>query len=463
MDDEKRIRELTEQVELFQTAFESSYDGIHILDREGRTLYINKACERIEGITPEVAARTNIRQLVEQGFYSESVTLKVLETNGPVSLVQKVRNGNTVLATGTPIYKDGKIDKVIVNSRDITELNILKQALSEREILAKKYQEEVRLLRMATDQRSPFVVKSPKMRQIEHLGIMVAKVDSTVLIIGESGVGKGVMSRFIHNHSSRREGPFVKIDCSAIPENLFESEVFGYEKGAFTGAEKSGKPGLLELAGGGTVLLDEIGDMPLSLQPKLLRAIQDREFVRVGGKEVLPVDVRFIASTNRDLEQMVQEKSFREDLYYRLNVVPILIPPLRERKEDILPLIEDITKHINQRYGLSKNLSKGAIRVMLAYDWPGNVRELENIIERILVTEEDDLELVENLIGFREPLQEGQSYKEQLEEFDKRLLLRTLREEGTVQQAAERLAVDATTLRRKLHRYGVPRHRWMEK
>ena len=160
---------------------------------------------------------------------------------------------------------------------------------------------------------------------------------------------------------------------------------------------------------------------------------------------------------------MVQEKSFREDLYYRLNVVPILIPPLRERKEDILPLIEDITKHINLRYGLSKTLSKGAIRVMLAYDWPGNVRELENIIERILVTEEDDLELVENLIGFREPIQEGQSYREQLDEFDKRLLLRTLQEVGSVQQAAERLAMDATTFRRKLHRYGVPRHRWMEK
>ena len=463
MRDSEKIQELMEQIEIFQTAFESSYDGIHILDSDGNTLYINKACERIEGITFADAARMNIRELVAQGVYSESVTLKVLETNAPATIIQKVKNGNLVLATGTPIYKNGRINKVVVNSRDITELNFLKQALTEREILTKKYQEEVRILRMENTRHADFVMKSPKMLRIEHTGDMVAKVDSTVLISGESGVGKGVISKYIHHKSNRREGPFIKIDCSAIPENLFESEVFGYEKGAFTGAEKSGKIGLLELANGGTVVLDEIGDMPLQLQAKLLRAIQDREIVRVGGKDVIQIDVRFIACTNCDLEQMVADRHFREDLYYRLNVIPIHVPPLRERRDDIIPLIEDITEKINVRYGLDKKISKGAMDIMLNYSWPGNVRELENIIERIMVTEEDDVQLVRSLTGIRHGMTETIDYKEKLEDFDKTLLLDSIREEGSVINAASRLGINPTTLRRKLHKYGVPKEIWAEK
>lgn len=463
MNDSEKIKELLEQIEIFQTAFESSFDGIHILDSEGETLYINKACERIEGITFEEASRKNIRELVEQGVYSESVTLKVLETNATATIMQKVKNGNEVLATGTPIYKNGRIDKIVVNSRDVTELNFLRQALSEKEQLAKIYQEEIRVLRQEYLKGSDFVVKSQKMRQVEHLAKTVAKVDSTVLLSGESGVGKGVISKFIHNQSTRREGPFIKIDCSAIPENLFESEVFGYEKGAFTGAEKSGKIGLLELADGGTVFLDEIGDMPLHMQPKILRAIQDREIIRVGGKEVIPIDVRFIAATNRDLKQMVSDKLFREDLYYRLNVVPIMIPPLRERKEDIIPLVQDITKKINERYGMTKSFSNYQIELLLTYDWPGNVRELENIIERAIVTEDGDLSLLTGLHGVMNPADDSRGYKERLEEYDKKILLDSIKLEGSVLKAAEKLGIDATTLRRKLHKYRVPKSCWIEK
>ena len=463
MKDLENTKELLEQIEIFEKAFESSYDGIHILNSQGETLYINKACERIEGITYEDAIKVNIRDLVKQGIYSESVTLKVLETNAAATIIQKVKNGNTVLATGTPIYKDGKIDKIVVNSRDVTELNFLRQALSEKEMLTEKYQEELRLLRLESLKDSDFVVRSPKMQQIHQLATIVAKVDSTVLISGESGVGKGVISKYIHNKSARREGPFIKIDCSAIPESLFESEVFGYEKGAFTGAEKSGKIGLLELANGGTVFLDEIGDMPLHLQPKLLRAIQDREIIKVGGKEIVTIDVRFIAATNRDLQQMVADKVFREDLFYRLNVVPIYIPPLRERKDDLLPLIQDIAKKINERYQMNKTISNTAIDMMLKYDWPGNVRELENIIERIIVTEEAELSLLKNFIGIKHSASGASSYKDRLEEYDKLLLLETIKEEGTVLKAAEKLGIDATTIRRKLHKYRVPKAYWAEK
>jgi len=454
---------LLEQVEIFQTAFESSFDGIHILNSEGQTLYINKACERIEGITLEEASKNNIRKLVEQGVYSESVTLKVLEINATATIMQKVKNGNEVLATGTPIYKNGKIDKIVVNSRDVTELNFLRQALSEKESLATKYLEELRLLRMESLKGSEFVAKSQKMKKIEHLASIVAKVDSTVLLNGESGVGKGVIGKYIHNKSNRSEDPFIKIDCSAIPENLFESEVFGYEKGAFTGAEKSGKIGLLELANGGTVFLDEIGDMPLHMQPKILRAIQDREIIKVGGKEVIHINVRFIAATNRDLKQMVADKKFREDLYYRLNVIPIFIPPLRERKEDIIPLVQDITKKINERYGMNKNFTNGEIEVMLQYDWPGNVRELENIIERVMVTDDDSLSFLQSIVGNGNEDIYAKSYQDKIGEYDKMILLESIKQEGSVLKAAEKLGINATTIRRKLHKYNVPKRLWNEK
>ncbi len=463
MNDSEKIKELLEQIEIFQTAFESSFDGIHILNGDGETLYINKACERIEGITFEEVIKLNIRELVKQGVYSDSVTLRVLETNATATIMQKVKNGNEVLVTGTPIYKNGKIDKIVVNSRDVTELNFLRQALSEKETLAKIYQEELRLLRLESLKGSNSVMKSQKMKQIEHLAAIVAKVDSTVLLSGESGVGKGVISKYIHSKSNRREGPFVKIDCSAIPENLFESEVFGYEKGSFTGAEKTGKIGLLELANGGTVFLDEIGDMPLHMQPKILRAIQDREIIRVGGKEVIPINVRFIAATNRDLKKMVADKAFREDLYYRLNVVPILIPPLRERKEDIIPLIQDVTKKINDRYGMSKTFSNSEIELMLKYDWPGNVRELENIIERVMVTEDGDISLIQSFFGMKNSSTSTADYKQKLEEYDKMILLDSIKQEGTVLKAAEKLGIDATTIRRKLHKYKVSKAYWNER
>lgn len=456
MKESNELEKLLEQVEIFQTAFESSFDGIHILNRDGETLYINKACERIEGITFEEARKMNIREMVAQGVYSESVTLKVLQTNATATIIQKVKNGNTVLATGTPIMKNGIIDKIVVNSRDVTELNLLRQALSEKENMAKIYQEELQLLRRENLKGRDFIVKSQQMKRIEHLASIMSKVDSTVLINGESGVGKGVVSRYIHNHSSRCDGPFIKIDCSAIPENLFESEVFGYEKGAFTGAERSGKIGLLELANGGTVFLDEIGDMPIHMQPKILRAIQDREIIRVGGKEVIPINVRFIAATNRDLKEMVEKREFREDLYYRLNVVPIMIPPLRERKEDIIPLIQDITKKINERYGINKSFNNNEIEAMLNYDWPGNVRELENIIERIMVTEDGDFSLIQSLMGMQNCISKDCGYKEKLEAYDRMLLNEFIKSEGSVAKAAAKLGIDATTIRRKLKKTSNP-------
>ncbi len=446
------------QIELFKTAFESSYDGIHILDKDGTTLYINKACTRIEGITEDEAKHKNIRQLVEEGVYSESVTLIVLETNAPATIIQTAKNGSEILVTGTPIYKDGEIDKIIVNSRDITELNALKKEVQLREEQSRKYQEELELYRREYMQPPLMISKNPGMQKLLKLASAVSDVDSTVLLTGESGVGKGLISRYIHSCSNRSKGPFIKIDCGTIPETLFESEIFGYEKGAFTGAEKTGKIGLLELANGGTVFLDEIGEMPLSMQPKILRAIQDRQIRRVGGEDLRNLDVRIIAATNIDIEKMVEEKLFREDLYYRLNVVPIHIPPLRERPEDILPLVNGMMETINKKYGWNKKIDVAVIKRMILYPWPGNVRELENLIERLMVsTEETTVTLedlpVEMLQTQWQGHEEGLDYKEVMARFEYDLIKNVVKRKGSIVEAAKEIGVDVTTIRRKLKRH----------
>ncbi len=437
-------------------ALESSYDGIHILDSEGNTLYINDACTRIEGLSKEEAIGKNIRQLVKEGVYSESVTLKVLETEKPETIIQTAKNGNEILATGVPTFKlDGTIDNVIVNSRDITDLNNLKRELSARE-------NELERLRLEQRQFGNVIANSTAMKKVLGIALTVAKVDSTVLITGESGVGKGLLAQFIHDNSSRAKGHFIKIDCSSIPETLIESELFGYEKGAFTGAEKTGKIGLLEMANGGTVFLDEIGEMPLSMQPKLMRAIQDREIVPVGGKEVRKLDVRFISATNVDLVKMVQEKTFREDLYYRLNVVPINIPPLRERESDILPLIKQMLGRINDRYELNKDFTVEVYNNLLSYSWPGNVRQLENFIERIVVSSPNDLieseELSPEMFRGKDSEKftvdvERKDYKTLLAEYDMYIINEMIKREGSIPKAAKKMKVDATTLRRKIEKY----------
>jgi PAS domain S-box-containing protein len=450
------------QIEMFKAAFEFSHDGIHILDKDGRTLYLNQACTRIEGLTEKEAKAKNIRELVEDGVYSESVTLIVLETSAPATIMQTAKNGKEILVTGTPIYKEGSVDKIIVNSRDITDLNTLKKQLYIKEHQTAKYKKEIEVLRKEQFKTVDIESKNTVMQKVIKLALTVAEVDSTVLITGESGVGKGVLSQFIHKRSKRQNGPYIKIDCSAIPETLFESELFGYERGAFTGAEKEGKVGLLELGNGGTVVLDEIGEMPLSMQPKILRAIQDREIVPVGSKDLRELDIRIIAATNMNLEKMVEEKLFREDLYYRLNVVPIHIPALRERPEDILSLISVVEKKINSKYGWNKKMSPEVINKMIRYSWPGNVRELENLIERLMVsigkssieTEDLPFEILDENVHFGELENfNPENYKKILGQFDCKLLKSVIEQKGSIAEAAKEIGVNVTTIRRKLNRY----------
>jgi transcriptional regulator with PAS, ATPase and Fis domain len=290
-------------------------------------------------------------------------------------------------------------------------------------------------------------------------------VDSKVLLEGQSVVGKGVICKLIHKNSSRKDGPFIKIDCGSIPENLIESELFGYEQGAFTGAEKGGKIGLIEAADKGTLFLDEIGELPLGMQKKLLRTIQDKEVFRIGSNKANPVDIRIIAATNRNLKTMVKKKRFRKDLFYRLNVVPIYIPPLSKREKDIQPLIERSLKKFNEKYGLNKKISPEALKYLIDFNWPGNVRELENVVEYLIVTSQKDIigkdMLPDNILEYKDTskinvsLDKIPSLKDAVDMVEKNLLIEAMKKSNNTKEMAKLLGVDRSTVSRKLKKYEI--------
>lgn len=375
---------------------ESSYDGLYITDGQANTLRVNKAYERISGLRREDLIGCNMKELVEKGFINQSVSLEVLKRREPVTIMQEISSQNTkkkVIVTGNPIFDEGKneIILVVTNVRDITELEELREELEHRRDLSERYLSELTELRLDLFPKDDIIARSEKMKNIIRVAVKVAQVDTSILITGESGVGKGKLAKLIHQTSKRQDNPFIKINCGAIPETLIESELFGYEKGAFTGARTEGKAGLFEIAHNGTIFLDEIGEVPLHLQVKLLGILEDKQLIRVGGTKSKKVDVRVITASNSDLKKLVEEKRFRNDLFFRLEVIPLHIPPLRERKEDILPLIQLFLNRFNSSYGIKKKISADAIDCLLNYYYPGNIRELENIVERLVVVGQDEL------------------------------------------------------------------------
>jgi len=394
----------------------------------------------------------------------------------PVSLVQNVQDkkrrqstileeaGSQLLLTANPIMnKNGIIERIVINVRDLTELNELRRQVEKSEELSRRYHSELHELRRNLLKQEGVVVQSVQMKKILDLVLRVALVDSTVLILGESGVGKEIVAKVIHTNSKRKDGPFIKVNCGAIPANLLESELFGYEPGAFTGASRDGKMGMFELAHNGTLFLDEIGDLPLPLQVKMLRVIQDKEIFRVGGQKSRKVNVRLLAATNQNLEQMVEKGEFREDLYFRLNVIPINIPPLRERKEEIIPLVKKFQNNLSATYGLDKQISPEAMDCFVNYDWPGNIRELENIIERTLVTSSSSVITPEDLPDYLLKVRNKwgspkvnisgiMPLKEAVIEVEKQLLEQALKEYGSTYKVAQVLDVNQSTIVRKLNR-----------
>ena len=439
---------------------ESSFDGIYITDGKANTLKINKSYEKITGLQRKDMLNRNMYELEKEGYISRSATLMVLKNRKSNTIEQEFSTGKKVLVSSNPIFDDkGNISMVVTNVRDITELYELQEQLVKNMKLTEKYYSEIEAMRIQYLNLSDIIAKDKAMLDLLEVAKRVANVDTTVLILGETGVGKEEIAKFIYQNSMRRDKNFIKINCGAIPQNLIESELFGYVKGAFTGANKEGKMGLFEVAVGSTVFLDEIGELPLDIQVKLLNVLQEGEVERVGAVKPIKIDVRVLAATNRNLEDMTKDKSFRADLYYRLNVVPLTVPPLRERREDIVPLVQHFLSQLNSKYNFDKTFTIEAMNTLYNYSWPGNVRELKNIVERVIVMSSSD-KIFENDLPIKNPTSfiEKNSgdicnLREAVGKVEAKLISQAFNNTGNVRDAAKILGIDASTFVRKRKRY----------
>ena len=381
---------IAEAAERLSAIIEHSFDGIFITDKNANVLRINHAYEDITGLKSEEVLGKNMADLVKEKLISQSGSLIVARTKKPVTLQQRFKSGKEALVTSSPIFdKNGTLIMIVTNVRDLTEIYNLKEIVQEKTDAMERLRLELAHIQNPESEQEVIAKDETTLAAI-LLANRVAPMDTTVMLLGETGVGKEVMARYIYQHSHRINNSFIKVNCGAIPESLIESELFGYESGAFTGANRAGKIGLFELANKGTLFLDEIGELPKDMQVKLLRALQEQEIMRIGGTKPLKINVRVIAATNRNLEEMVKKGEFREDLYYRLTVFPISIPPLRLRKKDILPLALSFLTKLNQKYGFKKYFSDISIQLLNEYNWPGNIRELQNIVERAIIISSHD-------------------------------------------------------------------------
>lgn len=374
--------------------FDCLHDGVAIVDVHGRIIYVNESNFRITGIAREQLIGKHVLEAVPLSHVPQ-----VLESRQELIGVQSEVNGRQLLSNIVPVIVDNRFEGVISIFRDLTEVMEMNVKLQEAH---HTIQNLVRELESMDNTIGDMVVGvSKSMTEAVRIARKAAAVSSTVLINGESGTGKEVLARMIHRLSMREDKPFMTINCAAIPDTLLESELFGYEEGAFTGARKGGRPGLIELAEGGTLFLDEIGDMPLLLQAKILRVLQDRQVIRVGGSAQRKIDVRFIAATHRPLESMVASGQFREDLYYRICVIRIGIPPLRDRMEDLTAYTEHLMVKIGNRIGKEvPRIGRSAWKALLSHTYPGNIRELENLLEVAMVLDEDGILSIQDLPDF---------------------------------------------------------------
>lgn len=462
---DQRSIETQKHMQFLNEIIENSYDGLYITDSSGKTILVNKAYERIFGVPRSQLIGEYMKDLVTKGILSTSITQDVVEKKEVITRTQTNANNKEVFITGNPIFdEEGNVHHVITNVRDITELISLNKKLQAEIDRADLYQSQ--LMNESSDEN--IVCNSQEFSSILNIARKISRMDSTVLILGETGVGKEIVAQYIHKHSMRDDKPYIKINCGAIPQNLLESELFGYVPGAFTGASAKGKSGMFELADTGTLFLDEIGELPINLQSALLRVLQDHEVTRVGGQKSKKVDVRIVAATNQNLEEMIEEGTFRSDLYYRLNVVSINIPPLRERKDDIPKLAEKTLENLNQKYGVHKVMSPHFIRHLLRGDWPGNVRELRNFIEKQFVLSDEtilDAPVTSSFAAKQTPSTEEENsslpsietplptYAQARETMERDLIKRAMKQGGSTYKAAALLDMSQPTFFRKYKEY----------
>lgn len=461
----------------YEAILNNCYDSIFVTDGKGEVIWLNASSERVTGSSIETLGK-NVCELEAKLFFPSATNL-VLKEKKTKTILQEVASGKKVVVTSSPVFdNNGEIDMVVTVTRNVEqlieevddyikvkELKEIHARLNEMKKLSEKYYLELQEFRKERIAKDTIIANSHKMKTILVMTKNVASVDSTVLILGESGVGKDVISKLIHKLSDRKDFPYIKINCGAIPDTLLESELFGYEAGAFTGAQKTKKLGLIEIADGGTLLLDEVAELPLSLQVKLLQVIEEKTVRRLGGTNTHNVDIRIIAATNKDIQSMVKNGTFREDLYYRLNVIQITIPPLRERKEDILPLIMNFIDSYNKKYNRSKHLSSGALECLMKYNWPGNIRELRNQIERLVIIGEKNIispmDLPENIsklkLYYPDDTYFGDSMPlcDALEKLERKLIKEAYDKCKSTTQVAKLLGVSQSTIVRKMQKYNL--------
>lgn len=459
----QQLMEARQKEKELEALLDHSHDGVWIMDGKGVTLRVSKSWEDFSGIKREEVIGRTVYDLVADGIYTDSAAIHVIEKREPVTIMYTTRTMKVALVTANPVFgADGRIWRIISNVRDITELNRYRTELEKSEASSRRFRDELKLLRQQQSDDNGIIARSRAMKQVLEAAAQTAASEATILISGETGVGKDVLVHYIHGLSGGN-GTLIRVNCGAIPEALMESELFGYEEGAFTGARAKGKPGLFELAQGGTLFLDEVGELPVAMQAKLLHVLQDRTIMRVGGVLPITLNVRVIAATNRDLKAMAEEGQFRQDLYYRLNVIPLHIPPLRDRPDDIIPLVMHFLEKHNKRHKTRKTVGSRALERLKEYVWPGNIRELENTIERLVLTCPKDMIDVQNLHALIDkedvpPLKElcfslNASLKDAREEVEKSMIDWALKRFGSTRKAAAALGVTQPTVVRLARKF----------
>ncbi len=464
------VQELRHQVEILKAAFDASFDGLYVTDGDGTMLLTNLAYERVTGWPSGSIVGMNVREMVAKGMIDRSATMEALRQSGAITTIVQVNGGNRLITTANPVRDDqGKVKYVVGNARRIIDLlpkedhwlPFFTEGGEARRNEDLRLWKEFVAAQGSTTESGALIGNSAAFREVIAAAVRAAEFDSPVLILGESGVGKGLLAKLIHHMSQRRGGPFVEVNCGAIPETLLESELFGYEKGAFTDARSKGKKGWVEAANHGTLFLDEISELPLSLQVKLLKFLDDMSFMPVGAVTRRTVDVKIIAASNANLEQCVGAGRFRHDLYFRLAVLPITIPSLRERREDIPLLAEYFLKIFEKRYGKAKRISSEALIALMQGEYSGNVRELRNMIERVVImTPGKTIELPDLPASLRGriadperiPLERG-NLRSLLREYEQRIIETAVSRYRTTYDAAAALGVNQSTIVRKLQSY----------
>jgi len=456
----QEFKKTREQLEMYKLIFESIYNGIMVTDAEGYITHFNKPYGKFLGMNPEAQIGKHCVEVVE------NTRMHIIAKTGKAEInqVQRIQGQNMVVQR-IPIKKEGKVIAVFgqVMFKDVRDVGRLAKNLSLLESKVKLYEEELINLRSTKYTFDSIIGISKTTRYLKKEALIASTNQFPVLISGESGTGKELFAQSIHHASPRKLYPFVRINCAAIPKDLLESELFGYEKGAFTGARTGGKPGKFELAQNGTIFLDEIGDLPLEMQPKLLRVLEEKEFERVGGNKLIRSDFRLIAATNQNLEEMVDNGRFRKDLFYRLSVIPIHITPLRKRRSDIIPLARHLLQNLAQEATMSGiRLDKSTESMLRKYDWPGNVRELSNVLERALSSIDNDIIEIKDLPfyltrGQQQSMKTNQSsIKEAQIAAEKEAILFALAETNyNKAKASGLLGIHRTLLYKKMNKYSI--------